>query len=174
MTPSTQIINDGASLKIISAGASRNILKQQIRELSIVNDTLLKIDIGQGPLNNIFLEYGEVSDPATPNPDALLEAVNAMLVSSASGNATEANQQREISELQNIKTNQLFTEPQLCDESNPRVIYRGFAVPGSATDVAVWAVQKILNNGGVITYQWAAGNKNFDKKWTERKTLIYS
>lgn len=174
MTPATQIINDGASLKVISAGVSRNILKQQIRELSIVNDTILKIDIGQGPLNNFFIEHSEVSSPETANPDALLEAVNAMLTSSANGIATEVNQQAEISELRNIKTNQMFTEPQLCDESNPRAIYRGFAAPGSPTDTAVWAVQKIVNNGGVITYQWAGGNKNFDKKWADRKTLIYS
>lgn len=169
----TQIINDGAALKIISAGVTRNILKNQIREISVINDTVIKIDIGQGALNNIFLDFGDVAAPVAATPDALAEAINGMLLNNFSGIATEANQQTEISELRNIKTNQLFAEPQLSDESNARAVYRGYAAPGSQTSQAVWAIQKIVNNGGVISYLWAEGNKNFDKAWDNRKTLNY-
>ena len=114
----TQIINNGASLKIIADGATRNILKHQIREVSVINDTVIKIDIGQGALNNIFLNYADVSNPVTPTPDALVEAINAMLLNNFSGVATEANQQKEIADLDSIKNAALFEEPQISDESN--------------------------------------------------------
>jgi len=169
----TQIINNGASLKIIADGATRNILKQQIREVSVINDTVIKIDIGQGALNNIFLNYPEVSNPVTPTPDALVDAINTMLMNSFSGFATEANQQKEIFDLDGIKTATLFEEPQISDESNAKTIYRGYAPLGSKTSDAVWAVERITNNMGVISYQWAEGNKNFDKVWDNRKTLSY-
>lgn len=175
-TPTTEIINNGASLKIVQDGYPRNILKMQVKEVSVINNTVIKIDIGQGALSNIFFDFSEVANPETANPYALVEAINLMLQTNAniSGVATERNQEIEISELLNIKTNQLLSAPQISDESNPRTIYRGFAAPGSITSVAVWAIQKIENNGGVISYLWAGGNRNFDKVWNDRKTLQYS
>jgi hypothetical protein len=172
----TQIINNGASLKIIADGATRNILKQQIREVSVINDTVIKIDIGQGALNNIFLNYPEVSNPVTPTPDALVEAINAMLQNTITippGIATEANQQTEISKLESMRLAELFEEPQISDEANAKTIYRGYAVPGSKTSDAVWAVEKISNDKGIISYLWADGNKNFDKVWDSRKAFTY-
>jgi hypothetical protein len=172
----TQIINNGASLKLISADGSRNILKNQIHEITVINDTVIKIDIGQGALNNVFINYPEVSNPQTQSPDALVEAINAMLQSSFNlppGIATEANQQREISDLDSIRAFLLLQVPLVCDETNPKTIYKGFGISGSLTSAAVWAIQKITNNRGVYLYQWAAGNQNFDKVWDNRTTLVY-
>ena len=172
----TQIINNGASLKIISADGTRNILKQEIVEISIIKDTLIKIDIGQGALNNVFINYPDVSSPQTQSPDALADAINAMLQSSLNlppGIATEANQQSEISKLDSIRISMLLQAPQISDETNPKTIYKGFAMPGALTSAAVWAIQKITNNKGIYTYLWAGGNQNFDKVWDNRTTLIY-
>ena len=172
----TQIINNGASLKIISADGTRNILKQEIIEISVLRDTILKIDIGQGPLNNVFINYPDVSNPQAPTIDALADAINAMIQSSINlpqGIATEANQQSEISKLDSIRISMLLQTPQISDETNPKTIYKGFAVPGSLTSAAVWAIQKITNNRGIYTYYWAGGNQNFDKVWDNRTTLIY-
>jgi hypothetical protein len=110
MAATTQIINNGASLKIVSADGTRNILKQQIREVSPLADGVVKIDIGQGSLNNIFINHSEVSEPVTPSAEALADTINTMLQTNLGGIATEANQNSEINELKNIKTNQLFTE----------------------------------------------------------------
>ncbi len=172
----TQVLDNGASLKIITAEGTRNILKNQIREISVINDTVVKIDIGQGALSNIFLDFSDVASPQAATPDALSDALNAMLATSTniSGFATAQNQQTEITELRNIKTNQKLSKPLLSDESNPRAIYIGYAEPGSQTSDAVWAIQKIVNNRGVITHLWAAGNQNFDKVWDNRKALQYS
>jgi uncharacterized Fe-S cluster-containing MiaB family protein len=50
----TEISNNGASLKIVVDLAPRYILKNQIREVEVVRDTIIKIDIGQGALYNVF------------------------------------------------------------------------------------------------------------------------
>ena len=172
----TQIINNGASVKIISADGTRNILKQEIIEISILKDTIVKIDIGQGALNNVFINHPEVAIPLTPTPDALVEAINAMLQNTIvlpPGISTELNQQSEISKLDSIRTSLLLESPQISDETNPKTIYKGFAVPGALTSAPVWAIQKITNNKGIYTYLWAGGNQNFDKVWDNRTTLIY-
>jgi hypothetical protein len=167
----TQLINNGASLKVITSGVPRNILKQQIREISVINGTIIKIDIGQGALNNIFITFSEVTNPVTASPDALTETINGMLAST--GAATDTNQQAEISELQKIKSSLLFSEPEIMDETEPRTIYKGYAAAGSLTSAAVWAIEKIVSNHDVTSYLWANGDKNFDKVWDNRATLIY-
>ena len=169
----TQIINNGASLKIISADGTRNVMKQQIREISVINTTIVKIDIGQGALNNIFIVHAEVSSPVTSSPEVLMDAVNAMLQNTFPGVATEPNQQQEISELQKIKTSLLFQDPQISDESNAKAIYHGYAVAGALPSDPVWAIQKIVNKNSIISYLWASGNRNFDKIWDNRATLVY-
>ncbi|MCC7302776.1 MAG: hypothetical protein IT233_09050 [Bacteroidia bacterium] len=176
MSATTQIINNGASLKIITVDGTRNILKQQIREVSPLADGVIKIDIGLGSLSNIFITHADVCNPVTASPEALVEAINAMLLNTPNlaGVSTEAKQDAEITELQNIKTNQLLSEPVICDEKTPNTVYKGYAAPGSLTSDAVWAIQKITSSNDVITTLWAGGNKNFDKIWNNRKTLQYS
>ena len=46
---STQIINNGASLKIVIDTDSRLILKSQVRDVNVVRDTIIKIDIDKNP-----------------------------------------------------------------------------------------------------------------------------
>ena len=55
------------------------------------------------------------------------------------------------------------------------ITYVGTALPGSATSVAVWQVQKIDESGSpemIIT--WADGNNSFDNIWDDRAILNYS
>ncbi len=183
----TQIINNGASLKITSPSGTRTILKQQIREINLLGGTTVKIDIGQGALNNVFIVHADVTSPVTATPADLVDAINAMLATSTDGNATEAKQDSEITELQNIKTrmdnllgkvdtlnDRVFIEPLLVDEGTPGIIYKGYAIPGSAVNAAVWAIEKITLAGEVTTKTWAGGNKTFDKIWNNRSTLVYS
>lgn len=74
-----EISNNGASLKIITDGVARYIAKSQIRGISIMNDNIIQLDIGQGILNNIFLPYAEVSNPQTNSVESLMETINTML-----------------------------------------------------------------------------------------------
>ena len=154
----TTIENNGASLKITEDGASRFVLKYQIREVEIVRDTIIKIDIGQGALNNIFVDQANVTAPVSATVEALRDLIMGMLQTNVGGTATEAKQTEEIGEIKNLqavvgnlqaKVNSLddktFFQPKLIDESNPKVVYNGFAIPGSAVDAPVWAIQKVTS-----------------------------
>lgn len=183
----TIIENNGGSIKITENGSSRFVLKYQVREVEIVRDTIIKIDIGQGALNNIYVDQADVTAPVTATVEELRDQIIGMLQTNVTGTATEAKQTEEINEIKNLqavvgnlqaKVNSLddktFFQPKLVDESNPNAVYNGFAVPGSAVDAPVWAIQKVTKTNGVYSYQWAVGNRNFDKIWNNRKALIYS
>lgn len=182
-----EITNNGASLKIKNGTQVRNIMKSQIQEIVVVKTNIIKIDIGKGALYNVFIPYVDVTVPVAADPEALKDAINDMMSATAIiGTATEAKQIEEINKLNvlneavaNIKNSvstldsKIFFEPVLVDESNPQVIYKGFASPAAKPSEAVWAVQRISINGDVCSYQWADGNKNFDNIWDNRATLIY-
>jgi hypothetical protein len=184
----TEIINNGASLKIVTDNAPRFILKNQIREVEVVRDTIIKIDIGQGALYNVFVDQTEVTAPLSASVEDLRDKIMDMLQTAASvGLATEQKQSDEINEIKNLQSSvsqlsekvavmndKLFYEPKLVDETNANAIYKGYAVPGSLPANGVWAILKVTNNKGVLSYQWAGGNKSFDKIWDNRKALIYS
>ena len=183
-----EITNNGASLKIKNGTQVRNIMKSQIQEIIVVKTNIIKIDIGKGALYNVFIPYADVTVPVAADPEALKDAINDMMSATAIiGTATETKQIEEINKLNvlneavtNIKNSvstldsKIFFEPVLVDESNPQVIYKGFASPAANPTEAVWAVQRISINGDVCSYQWADGNKNFDNIWNNRATLIYA
>ena len=184
----TTITNNGASLKIDNGTQVRNLMKSQIIEISVIKTNVIKFDIGQGPLHNVFVPYAEVTEPVAASPEALRDALNEMMASSlASGTATEAKQIEEINSLKvaneqlaaiktsvNALDNKIFFDPVLIDEGNPNVIYKGFASPSAKQDEAVWAIQKITHVNDVCSYQWADGNKNFDNIWNNRAELTYA
>ena len=176
------IENNGASLKLTEDGAVRFVLKNQIREVEIVRDTIIKLDIGQGALNNIFIDQATVTAPVSTGVEDLRDQVMGFIQTNAgiTGFATEANQNKELDAFKalqstvNALSDKVFYEPSLIDESNANVIYNGFAVPGSKTSDAVWAIQKISKVKGVVSSQWAGGTKAFDKIWDNRAKLIFS
>jgi hypothetical protein len=178
----TTIENNGASLKLTEDGVSRYVLKSQIREVEIVRDTIIKIDIGQGALNNIFVDQAVVTLPASTGVEDLRDQLMGFIQINTSivGFSTEANQNKELDAFKTLQTavnalsDKVFYQPMLVDESNPNAIYNGYALPGAKTTDAVWAIQKVTKVKGVLTYQWAAGTKAFDKIWNNRTALIYS
>lgn len=178
----TTIENNGASLKLTEDGAVRFVLKNQIREVEIVRDTIIKLDIGQGALNNIFIDQATVTSPASTGVEDLRDQLMGFIQTNAgiTGFATEANQNKELDAFKVLQTtvnalnDKVFQAPSLVDESNPNAVYNGFAISGAKTSDPVWAIQKVTKVKGVMTYQWAAGTKNFDKIWDNRTALIYS
>lgn len=184
----TEITNNGASLKIKNGAQVRNLMKNQIQEIVVIKTNIIKIDIGKGALYNVFIPYADVTLPVTATPEALKDAINDMLSATATvGNATEAKQTEEIESIKKLSDtvsdiknsvstldSKIFFDPVLIDESNPNIIYKGFASPAAKVEEAVWAIQKISNTSDVCAYQWADGNKNFDNVWNNRATLSYS
>ena len=184
----TQIINNGASLKIKTDFQIRNIMKHQIAEIDVVKGNLLKIDIGKGPLYNLFIPFADVIAPVASDVETLKDMVNDMLTgTSGIGTATEAKQNDEIDRLDKLREDltkiqtsvnslddKLFFEPMMVDESNANVIYKGFSKPSSLTGEPVWSIQKVSIDKDICIYQWANGNKNFDKTWEKRNDYKYS
>ena len=105
-----------------------------------------------------------------------------------SGFSTEAKQDVEITELQQIKqvlqnikvvlqsgsgTGGGVKQPLREDESQPNVVYKGYAVPNANTRDAVWAILKISRMDSEIIYEWADGNENYDNIWDNRYEIQY-
>lgn len=100
---------------------------------------------------------------------------------------TQNNQATQTTELQAVKSalndlkstlsvvdNKMFYDPTIVDETNGNVVYKGFADPGTAEEALTWAILRETNVAGILYYHWASGNRNKDKRWTERATYTYS
>ncbi len=177
------IENNGANLKVTDNGLSRYIFKEQIREIEVVRGTIIRIDLGQGALRNLFVDQANVTTPASISVTDLRDQIIAMLEPPPSGNNSAA-EVAAINSLSTIVTNlktkvdsldeKVFYEPKIVDESDVNMVYNGYALPGALPEQSVWAIQKVTFANGFYTYEWAGGNKNFDKKWSDRNLLSFS
>lgn len=53
--------------------------------------------------------------------------------------------------------------------------YIGIALPGAATDAAVWQIRKLVYTGTSVTsVLWCDGNNNFDNTWENYDSHAYS
>jgi hypothetical protein len=184
----TEIFNDGASIRIYSNNNTLLISKLQIKTIDTVRNDTVRIDIGEGPLKNIYIRFDDVATPSGfINADDLRDYINNLLTTSVSGGATEVKQDTEIrlltqiaGLLDNIKTIVgRYTggggkdTPQRIDESNPSEIYYGYADAGAGTSQPVWGIRRATRTKDVTIYTWADGNENFDNVWDDRLTLNY-
>ena len=182
-----EIEDHGTSLKITTDGAPRYIIKSQIREISVIRDTIIKIDNGEGALYNVYVDQSVVDVPASKDVNDLRDQIEVMMESGMAGFATSAKQDAQSTLITGIQASmkdvqdklgsindKKFYDPILIDELNPNAVYRGFAVSGSKTSDPAWAVQKVTNIKGVLSYLWAGGNKAFGSIWDNRSKLVYS
>lgn len=180
------IEDNGTKIKITSGTEVRNIMKSQIREIEVIKTDIIKIDIGKGALENIFIAFTDVTVPAKPDPKTLRDAILAFLESTGGTGAKEAKQTEEIELLTGLKTsvltlqglvtsidNKAFYQPLLVDNSGAGVVYKGYATIGTLTSAASWAIEKISSSKGLETHAWADGDRNFDNIWEKRETLTY-
>jgi len=181
----TQIFNDKACLRIVNNGNTILIYKHQIKTVDTIRNEIVRLDIGEGALKNIYLRFSEVTLPeGLRDVNHLREYISELLIQD--GWSTEQRQDVEIGVLQQIYTaldairNQgsgmgltSTKEPLRIDESNPNVIYKGWALPDSNTNEEKWAIQKISRIDNVIIYEWADGNDNYDNIWDNRYELPY-
>jgi len=186
---SVQILDSGVSLEIITNGITKSVLKTNIKTVEVLINTMIKIDIGKSSLYDIYVDQLLVTNPVSSGPADLKAKIMVMLqpLAIVGSGATEANQLLQIAELQNIKNSvinlnnkvtivydNMILEPKLVDETEGNIIYKGYAVPGTTGDDLLWAIQRVTNDGGNLSYHWAMANKNFDKKWIMRREYQYS
>ena len=56
------------------------------------------------------------------------------------------------------------------------LVYRGWAVPGSATSAPSWRIRRtrFIGAEGDVIHDWADGNASFDNIWDDRASLTYN
>lgn len=73
------IVNFGASIRIVTDSTVALVYKSQIRRVETVRDDSLRINAGDGPLDDILIKLADVIQPAgLPDVAALRDAVNRM------------------------------------------------------------------------------------------------
>ena len=184
-----EIFNDGASLRILNKGSVILVSKLQIKTIETIRNDVVRLDIGEGALKNIYIKFADVTTPAgLADAGQLRDAINAMLLSNVAGAATEVKQDAEIGILNGILG--VLTDlkvimntggggggikqPIRIDESTPNIIYNGFAVTGASTAEAIWAIQRVTRDKDIIVYEWADGNELYDNVWDERYNIAYA
>lgn len=185
------IVDNGGSLKITNGAEKRNVMKAQIIEVIVIKNNIIKIDIGGGPLHNIFLPYIDVTAPSTASADELRDTIALMAEpdNSGGGGVGLATEQRQIDEIAAVsgvtsavsllqlafEDAQLFKEPVRTDDNGAGVIYEGYSTANSPSPAAaVWAIKRTKHeaDGDVVT--WVNGNKEFLNIWNNREALVYS
>lgn len=180
------IINDGAVIRIEKDSKILLVAKDQVKTIDTVHDNIVRIDIGEGPLKNVFLNYLEISDPAVGSADELRDAIKAMMMSDQydGGDAKEVTQISILTKLGDIatilasikerETDITQLEPSRVDESNPYTIYNGWHARFGVPDQNEWAIERITRVGDEIIHEWAFGHKKQIYKWIDRETLNYA
>jgi len=182
-----EIFDNSSSLKIVRDGAVSYISKQRIIELSIISGNVIHLDTGEGHLNDIFIAHADVTNPVTSTVEELRDAIDAMLqVGSMKGIATELKQIEHTAIFKDISgslgqlnrtidnMNRRFLGQHLIEDNTvANTVYRGFAPSGSNTSEEVWAILKITNINGIVTFKWAGGVLNYGYIWDNRYSLSY-
>lgn len=173
---SIQITSNSSHLVINNNGTIRTINKQSIREISILRDTTLKIDIGGGALRNIFFRIADITSPQSATPERLVELVNDMLTTSINVDGianqlnTLTNSVASISANINAIPSSSIQQPSLIDESNPHSVYSGFAPKGTLETEPHWLIMRTTITNEIQKNEWS---KN-DAIWDNREQLDYA
>ena len=183
--PGVQISNDGAVIRIEKNGKTLLVAKDQVKTIDIVHTNIVRIDIGEGPLKNIFLNYQEVGSPVVGSANELRDTINAMMLTDAylGGDAKEVTQVsilNQVSQLTNVlvamnlrELDQTKAEPSRIDESNPNMIYRGWHARFGIPEEHEWAIERVRQVNDEIIHEWAFGTKKLIYQWSQRETFNY-
>ena len=165
----TEIINDGASLRIVKPEGVILVNKLHVKTIDTIKDEIVRLNIGEGALKNIYIKFADVVNPyGLENAAQLRDEINNMLLSTLNDIKTA------ISNIQCScnASGQIIR----IDESIPLITYYGYATTGSMPNQAAWSIKKITRDAAtdIVTTQWADGNELFDNIWDARYSLIYA
>jgi hypothetical protein len=180
-----KLINDGASIRIENGSKILFVTKDQVKTIDTIQNNIVRIDIGEGPLKNIFINYQDVETPVVASANELRDFINQMLLSDAydGGDAKEVTQQSILTQMQTIATTLATikdketdfsqSDPSRTDESNPNMVYRGWHSGFGFVDVAEWAIERVRRIDDEEIREWAFGYKKQIYVWNDRANLLY-
>lgn len=175
-----QLINDGAVIRIENGSKILLVSKEQVRTIDTIKDNVVRIDIGEGPLKNIFVNYQDVQSPVVGSANELRDLIKQWMLSDNydGGDAKETTQLSILNQLlsmtqvlQAIKTQEVDptkSEPSRIDESNPYMVYRGWHKAFGVPDAPEWAIERIRREGDEYIHEWAFATKKQMYTWTDR------
>jgi hypothetical protein len=180
-----QIFNDGACIRIENGTKTLLVTKEQVKTIDTIQNNIVRIDIGEGPLKNIFVNYQDVTAPAVASANELRDLIKGWMVSDnySGGDATEVSQVNILNKLGDIalilqaiklkEADLTQSEPSRIDESNPYMIYRGWHSKSGIPDVTEWAIERIRRENDEIIHEWAFGTQRQIYKWSDRTNHYY-
>lgn len=183
--PQLHIFNDGAVIRIENGAKTLLVTKEQVKTIDTIQGNTVRIDIGEGPLKNIFLNYNDVVVPALLSADELRDQIKSWLVSEnyKGGDATEITQLSILNRLGDLalilqamkdrEADPTKSEPSRLDESNPYVVYRGWHSRHGVPEQREWAIERVRREGDEIIHEWAGGSNRPIHPWTERLQADY-
>jgi hypothetical protein len=180
-----QIFNDGAVIRIENGTKTLLVTKEQVKTIDTIQNNIVRIDIGEGPLKNIFVNYQDVSAPVVQSANELRDVIKGWLLSDnyKGGDATEVGQLNILNKLGDIalilqaikqkEADLTQSEPSRIDESNPYMVYRGWHKAFGIPDAREWAIQRIKREGDEIIHEWAFGTQRQIFTWNDRLSHNY-
>jgi hypothetical protein len=172
------IYDSGACIKIVLNSNSFYINKAQIKTIDTIRNDTIRMDIGEGALKNVYVKLADVQYPQDmANAAAIRDYIVGLMVQNAlvkdpifSDFFTKLIDEIKLA-FQNSQGG--GRTPLREDESQPNVIYKGYAAPNADTKDATWAIQKITRINDEIIYEWADGNDFYDNIWDSRFIVQY-
>ena len=78
--------------------------------------------------------------------------------------------------IQQVPTEEDVAYTEEIDFVGDDTVYRGWAGPGTTTDLPLWRVRRtrFIGEDGDVVHDWADGNAAFDNIWDDRLTFTYS
>lgn len=188
-----EIYNNSRCIKLVLDNRLVAINKQQIKTMNTIDGDKVEIDIGEGPLKQIYIRASEVTIPNTfaNSTDLLNYFVDLWVKGLDCCNDTKAKMDEQTARLGDIKMllqdikaelapvqpppppPDIFAAPRLTDETQPGIVYNGYAVLGTQTDAAAWAIKQTINQNGNAIELWSNGNKVLDNVWDNRHNINY-
>lgn len=180
-----EIFNDGSCIKIQSGQKTLVVAKEQIKTIDAVHQNIVRIDIGEGPLKNIYLNCQQVAQPLVASAGELRDAIAVMLTSEAveGTSATELTQMNIFNQLTMIvsllediyliQSDLAKKTPTRIDQSNPNLVYEGWHTMRGTPEQGEWAIRRIRKEDNQIYYEWAEGLQEPVFQWTMRGTYRY-
>ena len=182
---SYQITDTPTALKLVGNGITRLLLKQHIREIGVVKNNTIQIDLGT---KKVFIPFADITVPAAQSSaDALALLLNDYVYSDTKNrqsdilqqlvsiNANEANISANSNNFGNSNNNVVPPVLRVTDDKNPNMVYNGYCNQMSvAIDTADYIIERVLSQDGITMHQFPDGNNTqYLHKWADRETLNY-
>ena len=180
---SYQIIDTPNALKIIWNGTARYFIKQQIREISVVKNNNIQLDLGT---KKVFIPFTDITAPLINSAEALVEVICDFVYSDIKKRQSDILQQlvgintNGADILTNANNFNTYNNPQksflrITDDKNPNVIYNGYCQDAQiAIDEAFYIIERITIQDGITMHQFPDGiNMQYIHKWADRENINY-